>query len=237
MLVADDGSTDATGAKLIQSRATAPFLMRLFRIDRQPKTALGDASLAENVLLRETPTASIVLHADDDGGVHPDLVKQVKEEFARMPHLALFGVNEFIRADDSVFGRDSREVYMGAGWHQLNNDKGSTCGALWAAPAVTLRRMGGHDWRYTEHRGCDSRLGSRLCTQLPVFFVNEPWFTFRHFGHTARQQINRGELPEELAQHYKTVGIGTLAPGDNPAIANGGEDCWTQPFPVSYREF
>ncbi|MFZ2640990.1 MAG: glycosyltransferase family A protein [Verrucomicrobiia bacterium] len=234
VLICDDGSTDDTVACLAHSlRATPPpFRVRLFRT-LAPKSLPTQASaLPDNVLFKEA-SGDWIVHLDDDGWVHRDLVRWVRSHVPPAAPAIWWGRLVFCDpptllpypGQRGLDPRIPRHRIPDQGVTPMRKDWAAEWGALWITRMEIVRRIGGHEMENIEWRGGDSRFGARIRQVARCYFAADAATTFWHVGIPwQRQQIEAGRL-RDVVKLQRLPQYGTADPAQ--IVVNGGDAFWT----------
>lgn len=234
VLVCDDGSTDDT-LDLLTHRLrheVYPFRFRLFRT-LVPKQLPTQAScLPDNVMFKEA-TGDWLIHLDDDGWVHRDLVKWVRSNVPPAMPAAWWG--RLIFCDPltlepypdqrAIDPRIPRHRIPAAGITPMQEEWCAEWGALWITRLDIVRRIGGHEMENIEWRGGDSRFGARIRQVAKCYFAADAATTFWHVGLPwATQQVRAGNTRAVFHEQRLASHVNAYHPSQ--IIANSGEAFW-----------
>ena len=227
IIVVDDGSTDDTLAVVKEMLPEA----RLFRVTAPKRTEHHDSAMADQVIYREA-TGDLLVHIDDDGFVNNRLIEFVGNLGLGAVY---YGNNAYIDPiTKKRMGIDSRVDKLGCATGKAVQMGGGFCqGALYAVEPRLVRELGGHDMEYIGYRGCDNRLGRRLETMVPAWFMNAQYMTFYHWGYSKYIEMQRGDGTLSIsAWRVPELGDGTRC----QVIANGGVTFWEHGLDGMYEE-
>ena len=218
LVIADDGSTDATLLTLQRLRSAQPPCASVRILALKRDFDRRDSAVADNALFRAAK-GNWFLHLDDDGWVHPGAV-----QFARRladTEGAYYG-RIISMLNGKQVGDDVRVRWFGGNAPVCRIPKRTKAewGALWFAPAWAIYRIGGHDVSHLDKRGCDNRLGWSLRAALTTWFVNTPEFTFHHHGLSHYNQTPIADYIKESSQPS------LHGDEDYKPVVNGGGAFW-----------
>ncbi len=234
VLICDDGSTDDTVAYLADRLRSEPlpFRVRLFRT-LVPKTLPTQAScLPDNVMFKEA-SGDWIVHLDDDGWVHKDLVRWVRSNIP--PALPAIWWGRLVFCDPltlepypdqrGIDPRIPRHRIPPQGITPMQEDWAAEWGALWITRMDIVRRIGGHEMENIEWRGGDSRFGARIRQVAKCYFAADAATTFWHVGIPwQRKQVEAGRL-RDVVSLQRLPQYGNAGPAQ--IVANSGEAFWT----------
>lgn len=244
-LIIDDNSNKDTINFLqdyIRSN-TPPFPFRLVKCLAEKKNSTQASALPDNIAFL-LAKGDIIVHLDDDGYVHKDLLKYTKSLNLLDNPACFFGniifldpiTREIISLDSRKLGRPIKDIQKldpNAKTVLLKKEYKAAWGALYCVPTQTIREIGGHVMELSHKRGTDARLGRSLENTVPCYFTIEESVTFWHFGLSwIRQKASEGEkgLREIAEQHkipFQSYFVKENEIINNPTIVNGGLSFWT----------
>lgn len=225
LIVVDDDSTDETLAVLRPALKHCPQA-RLFTCNPHGNCTTRASVIPDNVAMRHAGGA-IFAHSDDDVILDKNFVAQTKRWFRDNGPSVVYGALVFVDLanPDKVLMEDPRFRHLGKTECdvRLQPEWKGERGAVYATLRDVLRFVGGHDLRFAEARGADTRLGHRLRQVLPTWFSAQPGLIGQHLGYCYFQKcLLEARVEEMFATRKSPFTPATVA----TLVANGGLGFW-----------